>query len=124
MTAFLYVLTVLIWGTTWIAIHNQLGPVPVEISIVYRFALAGLTLFVLLLATGKLEKLALRDQPFVLLQALCLFSCNFLCFYTATAYVPSGIVSVVFSAATIFNLVNGFLFLGRRRSSPRWPSAR
>lgn len=114
MTAFYYILTVFIWGTTWIAIKHQLGVVAIEASIVYRFALAGLVLFVILGITRRLDPIPARHQPFVLLQALCLFSCNFICFYIATRYVPSGIVSVVFSAATIFNLVNALLFHGRK----------
>lgn len=114
MTAFYYILTVFIWGTTWIAIKHQLGVVAIEASIVYRFALAGLVLFVILGITRRLDPIPARHQPFVLLQALCLFSCNFICFYIATRYVPSGIVSVVFSAATIFNLVNALIFHGRR----------
>jgi drug/metabolite transporter (DMT)-like permease len=114
VTAFYYALTVFIWGTTWIAIKNELGIVPIEASIAYRFALAGLTLFAILLVTGKLRPIPIRHQPYIVLQALCLFSCNFICFYIATRYVPSGLVSVVFSAATIFNLANGFIFLGRR----------
>lgn len=116
VTAFYYALTVLIWGTTWIAIHNQLGIVPIEASVVYRFALAGAVMFLGLLAMGKLRAIPARQQPWVVLQALCLFSCNFICFYIATGYVPSGVVSVVFSAATIFNLINAFLFHGRRPS--------
>lgn len=114
VTAFLYALTVLIWGTTWIAIKNELGHVSVEASIVYRFALAGLILFAALLLTRRLRPIPLRHQPYVLLQALCLFSCNFLCFYTATSFIPSGIVSVVFSAAAVFNILNAFLAYGRR----------
>jgi len=112
--AFYYVLTVFIWGTTWIAIKNQLGVVPIEASIAYRFALAGAVLFLLALFTRRLQSIAARHQPFVVLQALCLFSCNFICFYIATWYIPSGVVSVVFSAATIFNLANAFVFHGRR----------
>lgn len=114
MTAFLYALTVLIWGTTWIAIKNELGHVSVEASIVYRFALAGAVLFAALLLTRRLRPIPIRHQPFVLLQALCLFSCNFLCFYTATSFVPSGIVSVVFSAAAAFNILNALVVHGRR----------
>lgn len=114
MTAFLYALTVLIWGTTWIAIKGELGHVSVEASIVYRFALAGLVLFAALLFTRRLRPVPLPHQPFVLLQALCLFSCNFLCFYTATSFVPSGIVSVVFSAAAVFNIFNALIVHGRR----------
>ena len=108
MTAFLYALTVLIWGTTWIAIKAQLGSVAVQASIAYRFALAGTVLFAALAVSGKLQRIPLRQQPFVLLQALCLFSCNFACFYNATRFMPSGLVSVVFSAATIFNMANSF----------------
>lgn len=114
MTAFYYALTVFIWGTTWIAIKNQLGVVPAEASIVYRFALAAVALFLVLMLTRRLYPIPIRHQPYVVLQALCLFSCNFVCFYIATRYIPSGIVSVVFSAATIFNLVNAFLIHGRR----------
>ena len=39
--AFLYAVTVLVWGSTWFAITFQLGVVPVEWSLVYRFALAA-----------------------------------------------------------------------------------
>jgi drug/metabolite transporter (DMT)-like permease len=114
VTALYYALTVLVWGTTWIAIKNELGVVPIEASIVYRFAIAGTLLLLTLALARRLRFIPLRHQPYVVLQALCLFSCNFICFYAATRYIPSGIVSVIFSAATIFNLVNAYLIYGRR----------
>ena len=40
-TSLLYLLTVLIWGTSWFAITLQTGVVPVELSIAYRFLLAA-----------------------------------------------------------------------------------
>ena len=43
--AFLYVLTVLIWGSTWFAIEFQLGVVAPEVSVVYRYGAASLSLF-------------------------------------------------------------------------------
>lgn len=49
MNLSLYLLTVLIWGTTWIAIKLQMGPVAITLSIAYRFALAALVLFAVLL---------------------------------------------------------------------------
>ncbi|KTR07614.1 membrane protein [Aureimonas ureilytica] len=112
MNAALFLSTVLIWGTTWIAIAFQVGPVPVPVSVFYRFALAGLILLAVLAAMRRLTIPKRRDQPFVLLQALCLFSCNFLCFYKAAAYVPSGLISVIFSLATVYNAVNARLFFG------------
>ncbi len=91
--------TVLIWGTTWIAIALQIGPVPVLVSVFYRFALAALVLVGVLALTGRLKVPTLKQQPFILVQALSLFCCNFLCFYHAASYVPR-LISVVFSLAT------------------------
>ena len=41
----LYIITVIIWGSTWIAINYQLGEVAAEVSIVYRFGLAAVFMF-------------------------------------------------------------------------------
>ena len=112
MNVFLFGATVLIWGTTWIAIALQIGPVPVLASVFYRFALAGVMLFAILAATRRLSIPAWRHHPFIAAQALCLFCCNFVCFYAATAYIPSGLVSVVFSLATLFNVVLGRILFG------------
>ena len=112
MIAINFAATVLFWGATWIAIAFQVGPVPVLVSVFYRFALAGL-LFVLGLAIlGKLRMPALRHQPWLVAQALCLFSLNFICFYTASSFIPSGLIAIIFSLATIFNAINSRLFFG------------
>jgi len=42
---FLYAVTVLVWGSTWLAIEFQLGVVEPEVSIVYRYMLASAILF-------------------------------------------------------------------------------
>ena len=59
---------------------------------------------------GGLQPTNRRDHVFLVLQGGCLFSFNFICFYTATETVASGLVSVVFSLASIFNAVNNRLF--------------
>lgn len=112
--AILFVATVVIWGTTWLGIAMQVGPVPVLTSIFYRFVAASLIFLTLLAVSGRLKVPSRADQPFVLLQALCLFCCNFICFYYATSYVPSGLVSVIFSLATVYNAVNARLIFGDR----------
>ena len=38
----LYLITVLVWGSTWFAIEFQLGIVEPEVSVVYRYAGASL----------------------------------------------------------------------------------
>jgi drug/metabolite transporter (DMT)-like permease len=110
--AALFIATVLIWGSTWIAIALQIGPVPVLVSVFYRFGTAAAILLVALVLLRRLRLPAWRDQPFILAQAACLFSLNFLCFYAAEGFIPSGLVSVIFSLATILNALNARLFFG------------
>jgi drug/metabolite transporter (DMT)-like permease len=114
MNLSLYLLTVLIWGTTWIAIKLQMGEVAIAASIAYRFALAAAVLFALLWLSGRLQRLDRRGQLICLVQGLCLFCLNFLCFYTASQWIPSGLVAVIFSTATLWNALNARLFFKQR----------
>ena len=114
MNLSLYLLTVLIWGTTWIALKWQLGVVAIPVSIVYRFGLAALVLFVLLLLSRKLQVMNRRGHLICLAQGLCLFCINFMCFLTASQWIPSGLVAVVFSTATLWNALNARVFFGQR----------
>lgn len=109
---FLFLSTVLIWGTTWIAIALQTGDIPVIVSIFYRFALAGAVMILGLAAMGRLARPT--QWRFVFVQALCLFCFNFIGIYNATLYISSGLVSVVFSLASVFNAVNARVFFGDR----------
>lgn len=114
MNALLYCLVVVIWGTTWIAIYLQQGPVSAPVSIFWRFAVASSVMIVILLLSGKLRKLSGRDHLFCLLQGGCVFCFNFWCFYTAAAWINTGLESVIFSMAVLFNAVNSFFFFGQK----------
>ena len=114
MNALLYSLVVVIWGTTWIAIYLQQGPVAAPVSIFWRFAVASTVMIVILLVSGKLRKLSARDHLFCLLQGGCVFCFNFWCFYTAAAWINTGLESVIFSMAVLFNAVNSYLFFGQK----------
>lgn len=114
MNITLYLLTVLIWGTTWIALKLQLGEVAIPVSIVYRFGLAALILFAMLLASGKLQKVNRRGQLICLAQGLCLFCVNFMCFLHASQWIPSGLVAVVFSTSTLWNALNARVFFKQK----------
>ncbi|OWW22788.1 DMT family transporter [Noviherbaspirillum denitrificans] len=113
MNAILYTLTVLIWGSTWIAIKWQLGTVPAPVSIAYRFWIAAVVLLLVLAAMRKPVMPPRRAWRYLGAQGVALFCCNFLCFYYASQWVPSGLVAVVFSTAPLWNAINGRLFLGR-----------
>jgi drug/metabolite transporter (DMT)-like permease len=113
MNLLLYSLTVLIWGTTWIAIKWQLGDVPPPVSIAYRFWLAAAVLFALLAVMRRPMRPPREAWRYLAAQGITLFCFNFLCFYYAERTVPSGLVAVVFSIAPLLNSINGRLFLGR-----------
>jgi drug/metabolite transporter (DMT)-like permease len=113
MNALLYVLVVLIWGTTWIALKWQLGPVPIALSIAYRFGLAAVLLFAWLAWRRLLVVPRGRALTWVLAQGLCLFCLNFVCFLNASQTVASGLVAVVFSSAALWNALLARVVHGR-----------
>ncbi|WP_283150013.1 DMT family transporter [Silvimonas soli] len=113
MNILLYGAVVLIWGTTWFAIKLQLGISPVALSIAWRFGLAALVLIVILAWRKQLKPLPRNAWGLVAIQGLCLFCVNFLCFYNASRYIPTGFEAVVFSTSTLWNAINARVFMGR-----------
>ena len=116
--AILYVITVLVWGSTWFAIEFQLGEITPEVSLVYRYLAAAACLFGWCLWRRK----SLRFDPkahvwFVLLGAL-LFGINYVFAYRAQIYVTSALTAIVFSSILWMNIVNARLFFGVR-AGPR-----
>lgn len=110
MNSLLYSAIVLIWGTTWIAIKMQQGNVAAEISIFWRFVCASAVLMIVLITSKRLKKLNPRGHALCLLQGVSVFGVNFYCFYHAVSYIPSGLESVIFSMAMIFNALNSWIF--------------
>lgn len=106
-----YTLTVLIWGSTWLAIKFQLGTIDPLVSVIYRFTLAA----TLLMAWCLIKRLKMRFTPrehgFMALQGTLLFSINYWLFYLAELHITSGLAAVIFSTIVVMNMVNGNLFL-------------
>jgi drug/metabolite transporter (DMT)-like permease len=108
----LYVLTVIIWGSTWLAIKYQLGPVDPMVSVVYRFSLASALLMLFCCVRGLKLSFTLKEHFFMALLGILLFSVNYWLVYVAEVYLTSGLVAVLFSAIVFMNIANGFFFLG------------
>src|SRR5262249_46670643 len=97
VTRALFIVTVFAWGTSWYALHFQVGYAPIAVSICYRFALGSLALGLFLALTGRLKPVATRIHLYLGLMGFCLFGVNFLLIYNSTAYVATGIASVIFT---------------------------
>ncbi len=108
----LYAIVVLIWGSTWVAIPFQFGVVAPEVSVVYRFAIGAIVLYVYAILAGKEIRLPLHQYPMVILQGLLLFFVNYFFVYYGTAYITTGLVAVSFSLIVVFNAFFERLFFG------------
>ena len=110
--AVLYVLTVLIWGSTWFAIEFQLGVVAPEISLVYRYGGASLLLFGWCLFRGLKLRFAPGDHGWFALLGLLLFGINYIIAYRAQLYITSALTAIAFSTMVWMNIINARLFFG------------
>lgn len=93
---------------------------PVTVSIFWRFAIAGLTLMAVLRLMGRLRPLSATNHLWCLIQGCCVFCINFWCFYVGATKINTGLESVIFSMAVLFNALNGMLFFGQRLPRRFW----
>jgi len=114
----LYVITVMIWGSTWLAIEFQLGVVAPEVSVFYRYSLASLLLFGWCQARGLRLSFGLRAHSRFLLLGLLLFCLNYILTYHAQLHITSALAAIAFSTMLWMNIGNARLFFGVR-SGPR-----
>lgn len=107
----LYAATVFLWGTSWIALRAQLGIVAPEVSALWRFLIATAIMWAWVLARGERVAYPAADHLRFAATGLCLFSLNFTLFYYGGLTIPSGLLAVIFSLASIFNLLLAALLL-------------
>ncbi len=110
----LYALVVLVWGTSWIGMRWQVGVVAPEVSVLWRFALAFPLMFAWVAIAGQPLRHPLSSHAYFAAMGATMFSLNLVLFYTASLYITTGLMAVVFSIASIFNLVLSAIFIGQR----------
>jgi len=110
----LYITTILIWGSSWLAIKLQLGYVDPMVSVAYRFLLASAISWIYCRYSGRLMRFGLRDHLLMFLQGSSLFSLNYLLFYISELTLTSGLAAVIFSTLVVMNMMNGIILLKNR----------
>ena len=110
----LYVVTILIWGSSWLAIKFQLGVVDPMVSVAYRFLLASGISWIYCRYSGLQLSFRLRDHGFMFLQGVSLFALNYWLFYISELTLTSGLAAVIFSTIVVMNMLNGAIFLKNR----------
>lgn len=103
-----------VWGSTWIVIRDQIGSVPPQWSVAYRFILAAVAMA--LVARWKGQSLKIDRGGFVaaLVIGVTQFSLNFNSVYMAERFITSGVVATVFALLLIPNSLLAWAFLGQK----------
>jgi drug/metabolite transporter (DMT)-like permease len=107
----LYAVTVFAWSTSWIALKLQLGVVPPQVAITWRFLIAALVMFGWALVRGDRLRFPLAVHLRFIGLGFFIFSMNFLQFYLGGAKLASGLLAVIFSLASVFNMLLGTVVL-------------
>ncbi|TWI75322.1 drug/metabolite transporter (DMT)-like permease [Desulfobotulus alkaliphilus] len=109
-----YTFTVLIWGSTWIAITFQLGDMDPMASVALRFCLASFLLLIFCFITRIRMRFSPKEHMAMALQGFFLFGLNYWFIYLSELHITSGLAAVLFSTIVLMNVINAALFLGNR----------
>jgi drug/metabolite transporter (DMT)-like permease len=114
----LYTLVIFSWSTSWLPLKGQVGLVAPEVSILWRFMIAAALCFLI----AHFKRLRLRFSLYLHLRfaalGLFLFSTNYTLFYYASPHLASGLLAVVFSTASMINILM-VASLTRKAMQPR-----
>jgi drug/metabolite transporter (DMT)-like permease len=103
-----------IWGSTWIVIRGQLGIVPAQWSVTYRFTIAAAAMALIAMAKGDGLRLGRGGLTAAIFLGLTQFCINFNAVYLAERHITSGVVATVFALLLIPSSLLGWAFLGQR----------
>ncbi len=114
----LYSLTVLIWGSTWLAIEYQLGVVEPEVSIVYRYIAASVILYFYCKIKGLSLSFKVKYHYLFVALGLLLFCLNYIFAYRAQEHITSAMAAIAFSTMLWINIILARVVFGIR-TTPR-----
>jgi drug/metabolite transporter (DMT)-like permease len=106
-----------IWGSTWIVIRDQIGTVPPQWSVAYRFVLAAIAMALVAKWKGQSLKIDRGGLIAALVIGVTQFSLNFNSVYMAERFITSGVVATVFALLLIPNSLLAWAFLGQKPNS-------
>jgi len=113
-----FALVTMIWGSTWLAIHSQFGPVSTQWSVSYRFAVGAISMFVVAIAMKLPLRVRVSDHALAAALGLVTFVINYNCVYASELHITSGLVAVIFSLLVPLNAILARIFLKQELSRP------
>ena len=111
-----FIIFTAIWGSTWIVIRDQLGTVPPQWSVAYRFVIAAIAMSLVARWKGERLKLGPTAIGAAAFLGFAQFCVNFNAVYLAEQHITSGVVATVFALLLIPSTLMAWAFLGHRPS--------
>ena len=113
-----------IWGSTWIVIRDQIGTVPPQWSVAYRFIIAASAMALVARWRGEDLRLGRGAVLPMLFLGFAQFFINFNAVYLAERHITSGVVATIFALLLIPSTLLAWAFLHHRPTSRfLWSSA-
>nr|AUN37755.1 drug/metabolite transporter (DMT) superfamily permease [uncultured bacterium] len=112
-----FIIFTAIWGSTWIVIRGQIGVVPPQWSVAYRFVIATVGMAAIAIWKGEGLRIGPKGLGFAVFLGFTQFCINFNAVYLAERHITSGVVATVFALLMIPSSLLGWLFLGQKPSS-------
>ena len=109
-----FVLTGIIWGSTWWVIADQIDGVAPSWAVAIRFAVATPAMFLLALLMKRSLRIGRAGQLLAVAVGITQFCGNFNFVYRAELHLTSGIVAVMFTMLIVSNAAFGWWLLGQR----------
>jgi len=110
----LFIATLFCWSPTWYLIKFQLGYVDPLVSVFYRFFTASLIIFLYLIIKRKSLKFSFNQHIWFLFFGTCLYSINYVFFYTSNTYLVSAFPAIVFSNVVIMNILGEWFYFKKK----------
>lgn len=111
-----FIIFTAIWGSTWIVIRDQLGTVPPQWSVAYRFIIAATAMALVARWKGESLKMGRGMMAAAIFLGFMQFCVNFNAVYLAERHITSGVVATIFALLLIPSTLMGWAFLGHRPS--------
>ncbi len=112
-----FIIFTAIWGSTWIVIRGQLGTVPPQWSVTYRFVIAAAAMAVVALLKGNDLRLRRGASSAAIFLGFTQFCVNFNAVYLAERHITSGVVATIFALLLIPSTLLAWAFLDHRPTS-------
>ncbi|MBP9877761.1 MAG: DMT family transporter [Alphaproteobacteria bacterium] len=106
-------------GVGWALIPSQGSTVLPEFSIAYRFFMASALLFLIALGQKKIQKIPFKKHFQLMIVGLFLYGLFCSSSYRATAYLPSGLVSLIIACMVLPNIFFERIFL-KKKITPKF----